>query len=229
MAAQGDTRPVSAFPHPPPYYTYFTDANTAAVENGNQAPDVVRRFLTPPEPITGKYQIFGRWTDVQIQSTTLADRNIKQLYPDGPIDRRKELQSLNESLLANFVELLDVLVRHPKDYAVKVADIHTVLQNMHHLINDYRPHQARDTLQLMEERQIRRRKATTEEINRACDEVQTILDSCKSLLMVPAPMTVDTTIQSQPEQPQQQQQLNRSEQVQALLDAMKTIESMTQT
>lgn len=61
----------------------------------------------------------------------------------------------------------------PEEYAAKTADVQTVLFNMHHLINQYRPHQARETLCLMMQQQLAKVRAETEgnrRVVRAVDE-----------------------------------------------------------
>lgn len=57
------------------------------------------------------------------------------------IDFRKELSSLNRELQLHILELADILVERPSQYARRVEDIHVVFQNLHHLLNSLRPHQ----------------------------------------------------------------------------------------
>ncbi|TPX38517.1 hypothetical protein SeMB42_g06687, partial [Synchytrium endobioticum] len=75
MAAPGPNAAAnteSTYPPPPLYYTYFTDANVHAVAEGQAVSQLVSRLLRPPPPsITGQYQVFGRWTDVQDEAATL--------------------------------------------------------------------------------------------------------------------------------------------------------------
>lgn len=51
-----------------------------------------------------------------------------------------ELRRLSKSLLLSFLELVGLLAVNPEQYADKTADIQTMLFNIHHLINQYRPH-----------------------------------------------------------------------------------------
>ena len=53
----------------------------------------------------------------------------------------QELLKLQKSLLFKYLELVDVLVKYPSLWKEKASEIDLILVNMHHLINDYRPHQ----------------------------------------------------------------------------------------
>lgn len=76
--------------------------------------------------------------------------NIRQLYQTGA-DRRHELKRLTRSIVAAFLDLLEILIRNPgsEERVAKIEDLRLLLFNTHHLINEYRPQQARETLQLM--------------------------------------------------------------------------------
>ncbi len=75
-----------------------------------------------------------------------------RLYPLD-FNRQKELKKLNHSLLINFFELLDILTNEPTSpkREKKLGEITVLFINMHHLINELRPHQARETLRVMME------------------------------------------------------------------------------
>lgn len=57
-------------------------------------------------------------------------------------DFKKELRSLNRELQLHILELADVLVERPSQYARRVEDISLIFKNLHHLLNSLRPHQA---------------------------------------------------------------------------------------
>ncbi|KAI5335508.1 hypothetical protein L3X38_025641 [Prunus dulcis] len=75
---------------------------------------------------------------------SLEDQGVRQLYPKGPnIDFKKELRSLNRELQLHILELADILVERPSQYARRVEDISLIFKNSHHLLNSLRPHQVR--------------------------------------------------------------------------------------
>ena len=85
----------------------------------------------------------------------LESQGIKRLYPQN-VDHKKELKKMNHSLLANFLDLLDVMVKNPGGpkhpgspppgvgslREEKIEDIQLLFFHIHHLINEFRPHQA---------------------------------------------------------------------------------------
>ncbi|KAK1397639.1 Mediator of RNA polymerase II transcription subunit 7 [Heracleum sosnowskyi] len=155
----------SAFPPPPPFYRLYKDY----IQNPQSAPE-------PPPPIQGTYVLFGASYTTDDALPSLEEQGVRQLYPKGPnVDFKKELKSLNRELQLHILELADILVERPSQYARKVEDISLIFKNMHHLLNSLRPHQARATLIHMLERQIQRRKQAVEDIKRRREEAQRIL------------------------------------------------------
>lgn len=57
------------------------------------------------------------------------------------VDFKKELRSLNRELQLHILELADILVERPSQYARRVEDISLIFKNLHHLLNSLRPHQ----------------------------------------------------------------------------------------
>lgn len=99
-------------------------------------------------------------------------QGIKRLYPQH-FDRRRELRKLNHSLLVNFLDLLDLLVMCPDSpkRAEKVEDLSLLFIHIHHLLNEFRPHQARETLRVMMEMQRRQRIETAVRFQKHLDKV----------------------------------------------------------
>lgn len=62
------------------------------------------------------------------------------------IDFKKELRSLNGELQLHILELADILIERPSQYARRVEEISTVFKNLHHLLNSLRPHQVNNIL-----------------------------------------------------------------------------------
>ncbi|BBH02585.1 Mediator complex, subunit Med7 [Prunus dulcis] len=102
---------------------------------------------------------------------SLEDQGVHQLYPKGPnIDFKKELRSLNRELQLHILELADILVERPSQYARRVEDISLIFKNLHHLLNSLRPIKLGN---------IQRRKQAVEDIKRRREEAR---DFSRSLL-----------------------------------------------
>lgn len=162
---------VSAFPMPPMEYIKLY-----SMDNINQglAP-------APPPPIQGHYAMFGQTinTDDEIVQP-LEAQNIRRLYPQGNFDHKSELKKLNHSILANFLDLLEMLVRCPSNAEKerKLEDLKLLFINLHHLINEYRSHQARETLKLMLEVQHQERLETVKRFRIHFEAVLNNLKRC---------------------------------------------------
>ncbi|OVA07292.1 Mediator complex [Macleaya cordata] len=155
----------ATYPPPPPYYRLYKDF----IENPKSTPE-------PPPPIEGTYILYGATYTTDDVLPSLEDQGVRQLYPKGPdVDFKKELRSLNRELQLHILELADVLVERPSQYARRVEDISLIFKNLHHLLNSLRPHQARATLIHILELQIQRRKEAIEDIKRRREEAQRLL------------------------------------------------------
>ncbi|XP_050288463.1 mediator of RNA polymerase II transcription subunit 7b-like, partial [Quercus robur] len=91
------------------------------------------------------------------------------------VDFKKELRSLNRELQLHILELADVLVERPSQYARRVEEISLIFKNLHHLLNSLRPHQAQATLIHILELQIQHRKQAVEDIKRRREEARKLL------------------------------------------------------
>lgn len=120
---------------------------------------------------------------------SLTEQGIEQLYsppatpsgsgtgsdPQSHSDRTLILKRIAKSLLLNFLELMGIMSVNPEQYAEKIQDLRTLFINFHHLLNEYRPHQARESLILMMEAQLARSKAETNGIESMKSKVEGIL------------------------------------------------------
>ncbi|XP_071452603.1 mediator of RNA polymerase II transcription subunit 7 [Hetaerina americana] len=175
---------VSSLPLPPvQYINQYTDEN---IRRG--------RAPRPPPLIHDTYSMFGNSfnaDDTIIRP--LESQGIKRLYPLH-FDRRRELRKLNHSLLVNFLDLLDLLVQCPESprRGEKVEDLSLLFIHIHHLLNEFRPHQARETLRVMMELQKRQRTETALRFQKHLDKVMEILR--QALQMLPDTTDLDSNL-----------------------------------
>lgn len=170
----GEPQQVSALPPPPmQYIKEYTDEN-------------IRKGLAPkpPPPIRDNYMMFGnhfQCDDLIIRP--LESQGIERLHP-MQFDHKRELKKLNMSILVNFLDLLDILIKSPGSIKreEKLEDIKLLFVHMHHLINEYRPHQARETLRVMMEVQKRQRLETAERFQKHLERVVEMIQGCLASL-----------------------------------------------
>ncbi|OQN98402.1 hypothetical protein B0A48_15670 [Cryoendolithus antarcticus] len=191
--------PKHFYPAPPFFYTQFTQSNLTQLSEirreqsqNTRDGDVVGlatlditlipqelRYLIPPEPpANGKARAFNTEVGLDIPPQTLADHNVDSLVPDTPETRNNPqpyLISLARSTLTTFLALAGVLSEDPTQYAEKIEDLRMLLYNMHELINQYRPHQARETLILMMEERVERLRGEIRDIGEARVKVEGML------------------------------------------------------
>ncbi|XP_076029709.1 mediator complex subunit 7 [Oratosquilla oratoria] len=174
MALPPETELKSTFPLPPTQYlSQYTDEN-------------IRRGRAPklPPVMHSEYTMFGvpfNADDAIIRP--LESQSIRRLYPQS-FDHRRELKKLNHSILVNFLDLLDLLIKCPdaNKRTDKIDDINILFINMHHLINEFRPHQARETVRVMLEMQKRQRYQVNERLEKQEEEVRKLVGQALSSL-----------------------------------------------
>ncbi|KAI2633173.1 MED7-domain-containing protein [Hypomontagnella submonticulosa] len=197
----------STWPPPPPFWRSFTTENLARIDElrkqqaereGIEDASKVRlqglprelRNLQPPlEPEDGSWRVFGDTYRLKDELPRLEDMNIRRLFPnpeerdqDGKhFDRALILKRLAKSLLLNFLELTGLLAINPEAAEQKTQDIRDLFINFHHLINEYRPHQARESLISMMQAQLDRTRAETNAIRDAKDKAERIMEGLGSL------------------------------------------------
>ncbi|RIA98528.1 mediator complex, subunit Med7 [Glomus cerebriforme] len=184
----------SVYPLPPEYYKRYTDENLdilkqvkeqgeeTFVSSGGALPQNFNILeLEPPTPITeGYYYTFNdKWPVVDVL-LSLKEQGEQQLYPSGEINRIVELKKLNQSAIFNFLELLNSLAKDPERSDEKFKQIKLIFLNMKHMLNEYRPHQARETLRLILKNQLEDRRRATEEIKNRCNEFAKTLENINS-------------------------------------------------
>ncbi|KAG5360112.1 Mediator of RNA polymerase II transcription subunit 7 [Yarrowia sp. B02] len=177
---------LSVYPPPPWYYRYFTDENLAKVKDSAgsdnaELSEAPLKYLTPPSPPeVGAYHNFGDVWQVNDKLATLEDLGITQVYDGAAIRgegqesgaRVLELKKLTKSLLLAFVELTGIMGVSPEQFPAKFENVRVLLINIHHILNEYRPHQARESLVTLMQQQINDKKQHVENIRQSCDKVR---------------------------------------------------------
>lgn len=223
----------STFPNPPPFWKEFTLEKVARIEvlrssNGVDnasgwakvrmpgVPDDIVNLQPPPEPVDGRWRVFGdqymvSWpaslshirsgndgltvcfaAQLDDKLPTLEEQGIINLPDRGPpssredkhFDRAFELKKLAKSLLLNFLELVGTLGRTPGDADAKIQDLRTLFINTHHILNEYRPHQARESAIEMMQDHLDRTRAETVAIRAQVDKTRRVLEGLGSLGIV---------------------------------------------
>ncbi|KYK61138.1 hypothetical protein DCS_02279 [Drechmeria coniospora] len=158
-------------------------------------PDDLTNLQAPPEPADGRWRVFGDQYMLDDKLPTLEDQGITNLHAaanesqqqqlqdkDGKhYDRALELKKLSKSLLLNFLELVGVMSHNPADGEAKVKDLRTLFINLHHILNEYRPHQARESAIEMMQDHLDRTRAETAAIRTQVDKARSVLEGLGSL------------------------------------------------
>lgn len=137
---------------------------------------------TIPPTETSTTQLTDYQTSEPLPS--LVSQNVTQVYTSHPHDvpniarlQATTLTKLVRSILASFLSLVDVLAKDPVQYSKRIEDLSTLFLNAHHLINEYRPHQARESLIRILEEKIETMREEVREVARFKGEVGTMLSA----------------------------------------------------
>ncbi|KAF4121400.1 hypothetical protein GMORB2_1807 [Geosmithia morbida] len=176
-------------------------------------PEELTRLQPPAEPADRRWRVFGdHYTvcdkpfsiELEDKLPTLEDQGIHNLAPTHPsrankdkdeaeegdgthYDAALELKRLAKSLLVNFLELTGTLATRPADSAAKVDDLRTLLINMHHTLNEYRPHQARESAAEMMQDHLDKVRSETVAVRSQVDKARRVLEGLGSLTVPSVP------------------------------------------
>ncbi|EEB07745.1 mediator complex subunit Med7 [Schizosaccharomyces japonicus yFS275] len=92
-----------------------------------------------------------------------------------------ELKRLSRSLMLNFLELLGIMAKAPDQFPTKTENMRVILLNIHHLINEYRPHQARESLIVLLEKQLSSIQNNCDDLRQKNETLKSTLDKYKAL------------------------------------------------
>jgi mediator of RNA polymerase II transcription subunit 7 len=124
-------------------------------------------------------QLLPGWTYEQLYpSTTTADDSSQPTTTSASLDRQNYLFRFLRSILLSYISLLGIVAVNPtsEQRSEKLKDILTMVANMHALINEYRPHQARQTLIEKMEEQVRRKREEVEGVRKMGEKVREVLE-----------------------------------------------------
>jgi mediator of RNA polymerase II transcription subunit 7 len=139
----------------------------------------IKQFAFPPATYARSHQL----TSVTQLSANLPSLGDLQLFPE-PLPSGSHayyLTKITKSILLNFLELTTILSADPSAATPKLEDIKRLFLNAHHLINMYRPHQARETLIMMMEEQLGEGRREMEEYERVKAKVEESLKAMEEL------------------------------------------------
>jgi mediator of RNA polymerase II transcription subunit 7 len=160
------------------------------------------RYLIPPEPPADSddFHVFdvvtkAKGTDVFIKNMDyIADQlRIQDVFPDwtyeqlfpspttsteaSTLDRQNYLFRFLRSIMLSYISLLGIVAANPtsEQKDEKLKDIMTLSANMHALVNEYRPHQARQSMIERMEEQVRMKREEVEGVGRMSKKVRETL------------------------------------------------------
>ncbi|KAF2624514.1 hypothetical protein BU25DRAFT_154801 [Macroventuria anomochaeta] len=166
-------------PPPPPhdnesFHVFGEPAKSSGTNNFTQMMAFISKTL-------GEQFVLSDWTYTQLYPSTgspSADPPSTSHSTDANIDRQQYLNRFNRSIIIEYISLLGIVAKNPtsehKDR--KLKHILTLVCNMHALINEYRPHQARETLITIMEEQVKRKKAEAEGVKVMQEKIRGVLE-----------------------------------------------------
>ncbi len=123
----------------------------------------------------------------------MKDQGIEQLYPEPateadpastqpaqPLNHAYYLLKISKSLLLNFLEFVGILSVSPEQFESKVEDLRNLFINAHHLLNLYRPHQARESLIMMMEEQLKRTKEEIKQMDKVKSDIESLMEQLEA-------------------------------------------------
>ncbi|ROV95484.1 hypothetical protein VPNG_08926 [Cytospora leucostoma] len=166
-------------------------ASSKAVALIADLPDDLRHLQPPPVPADGAWRLYGDLFTLTDELPTLEAMGVPRLVPstaqanpspsDANRDRALNLKRLAKSVLLNFLELVGAASLNPDAILEKAADIQNILINMHHGINEYRPHQARESLIQTMQARLDQIRAETAAVNAVTDKAKRVLEGLGSI------------------------------------------------
>jgi mediator of RNA polymerase II transcription subunit 7 len=202
--AQGEAAPPhllsSTYPSAPMEYVNMFSTENVKQDKVPQPPPLIKdsytsfgKFVDPNSVLIRSLESQGirrlyKLDDDQVVNGGLANKV-------NTTNHKRELKKLNHSILVAYLDLLDILVKAPTTLLneskdpndlmsmktlrdQKLEDIELLFVNMHHLINELRPHQARDNIRCLLEMQKRQRTETANKFRLHLFKIVELLKKC---------------------------------------------------
>ncbi|KAJ5501097.1 hypothetical protein N7527_012218 [Penicillium freii] len=152
------------------------------------------RYLVPPDIPEGQYSVFGELQTVHVYNLAIITRTGNrtalprtprsqyrtELAALPPLNHAYYLLKISKSLLLNFLEFTGILSVSPEQFESKVEDLRNLFINAHHLLNLYRPHQARESLIMMMEEQLNHSREEMRQMDKVKAEVESVLEQLQA-------------------------------------------------
>lgn len=149
-------------------------------ESGSEDGLQRRLWAPPPPPADDKpYIKFGQLHKASPEEHVLpeeVDKLFTGTVQGNNISFAQDLRSLNRRGMQKYIELLEVLTDDPaSDMASRVENIAHIFHNITHLLNLMRPHQARQTIISVLQKQLQDSKSQADELLKSVDEARSFL------------------------------------------------------
>lgn len=161
-------------PEPPAEDEEFYVFNEKAKAKGTDVFEKKMEYISAMLKVEG---IFEEWTYEQLYPSASSADASQPPSASATLDRQNYLFRFLRSILLSYVALLGIVASNPTSPQAneKLKDIMTMVANMHALINEYRPHQARETLIDKMEEQVERKKREIEGVKQVAERVKGVL------------------------------------------------------
>eukprot|EP00127_Corallochytrium_limacisporum_P003217 Clim_evm66s147 gene=Clim_evmTU66s147 len=171
-----------AFPPPPQFFEQFTS------EDDDDWP-------IPPAFPTEKVMVFGRPIFVTGKSSTFIESleaiGGESVYDDdtaAKIDKRLRLKKVTLSIMLKYLEILQTIGSDTDpqhlDVQERIAELEQLFVNGQYTANEYRLHQAEETVISMAKLQTLRRTRDIEAMRKAIEQAREDLKECGSILTI---------------------------------------------
>lgn len=184
------------YPQPPPFWRLFTSQSQSDLEHAKSQPDYDPstlpydlKILTPP-PLppaqNSYYKIYNHEQHIPPRpglpdpdSALIDFEALTTTSNSSQRESARKLWHLTKSLLLNFLELCSVMGSSPEEWNEKLVDVNVLMRNINGVINVLRPHQGREALKVLLERNIEEGREEMERLDSMKGEIEGFLGGLK--------------------------------------------------